>query len=86
MPSIQHHDASLFDTGFQDNQAPPVWCLSFSEGLLVAGCGNGRIEVSVCLIWERESQAPPIWCLSFSESLLVAGCGKGRIEVSICLI
>lgn len=45
LPVTLQHDASLFDTGFQDNQAPPIWCLSFSDGLVAAGCGNGRIEL-----------------------------------------
>ncbi|KAK7488750.1 hypothetical protein BaRGS_00020047 [Batillaria attramentaria] len=30
--------------------ASPVWCLTVKDGLIVAGCGNGRIEM-----WEGES-------------------------------
>ncbi|XP_060066336.1 sterol regulatory element-binding protein cleavage-activating protein-like [Ylistrum balloti] len=44
LPITQQHDASLFDTGFQDNQAPSVWCMTCNDGLIIAGCGNGRIE------------------------------------------
>lgn len=44
-PSTLEHDAALFDSGFEGNQAPSIWCLSCYEGLIVAGCGNGRLEV-----------------------------------------
>ncbi|XP_069110525.1 sterol regulatory element-binding protein cleavage-activating protein-like [Argopecten irradians] len=44
LPLTQQHDASLFDSGFQDNQAPSVWCMTCHDGLIIAGCGNGRIE------------------------------------------
>ncbi|OWF39399.1 sterol regulatory element-binding protein cleavage-activating protein-like [Mizuhopecten yessoensis] len=44
LPITLQHDASLFDTGFQDNQAPSVWCMTCRDGLIIAGCGNGRIE------------------------------------------
>ncbi|KAJ8314345.1 hypothetical protein KUTeg_008906 [Tegillarca granosa] len=43
-PITTEHDAALFDQGFQNNQAPSIWCLTCHEGLIVAGCGNGRIE------------------------------------------
>lgn len=49
-PSTLEHDAALFDSGFEGNQAPSIWCLSCYEGLIVAGCGNGRLE-----FWESSS-------------------------------
>lgn len=44
LPVTIQHDASLFDSDFQDNQAPSVWCMTCRDGLIIAGCGNGRIE------------------------------------------
>ncbi|XP_062599956.1 sterol regulatory element-binding protein cleavage-activating protein-like [Saccostrea cucullata] len=49
-PLTTEHDAALFDSGFEGNQAPAIWCLACFEGLIVAGCGNGRIE-----FWESTS-------------------------------
>ncbi|KAK3101013.1 hypothetical protein FSP39_000257 [Pinctada imbricata] len=44
LPGITQHDAAWLDLGFENNQAPSIWCLACHDGLIVAGCGNGRIE------------------------------------------
>ena len=40
-------DAVLFERDVHDNLAPAIWCLACQDSLIVVGCGNGRIEVSV---------------------------------------
>ncbi|XP_048754317.2 sterol regulatory element-binding protein cleavage-activating protein-like [Ostrea edulis] len=49
-PLTTEHDAALFDSGFEGNNAPAIWCLACCQGLIVTGCGNGRIE-----FWESTS-------------------------------
>ena len=54
LPDIMQHDAALFDPGFENNQAPSIWCLSCRDGLIVAGCGNGRIEVRNFMLPDKD--------------------------------
>ena len=47
-PNTVEFDATL-DSNFQNDTAPPIWCLACRDNLVIAGCGNGRIEVKTTL-------------------------------------
>lgn len=38
-------DPLLAEDGSEGARASAIWCLTVKDGLIIAGCGNGRIEV-----------------------------------------
>ncbi|XP_074658756.1 sterol regulatory element-binding protein cleavage-activating protein-like [Tubulanus polymorphus] len=42
--STIHYDATVHEQHFLGDQAPPIWCLTCKDNLIIAGCSNGRIE------------------------------------------
>lgn len=54
-------DATAMGAEFQDNAAPSIWCLACQDNLVIAGCANGRLEVSFANIILQLLLFSPNW-------------------------
>jgi hypothetical protein len=54
-PGVAVSGDQLLGEDVDSHPASAIWCLTSKDGLIVAGCGNGRIEVSYKLCFQFHS-------------------------------
>ena len=76
-PDTLGQDVALYERDFHETLAPAVWCMTCLDSLIVAGCGNGRIEVSALnakpLHWNNGSLVAPFSIPLMGSLLLKKG-------------
>ncbi|XP_025093802.1 sterol regulatory element-binding protein cleavage-activating protein-like isoform X2 [Pomacea canaliculata] len=78
-------DPLLAEDGSEGARASAIWCLTVKDGLIIAGCGNGRIEM-----WEGETgrlkyqynvSSSGVTAVCFTGNRIIAARVDGSLDV-----